>query len=227
RPRAGTRATAGRDGVPLLGGEWGRADADRQDVFRRRCRLLGRRSSQRGCPAGRRDVRRERRSGRGPVRRLRGSRPLERSRMSPAAPTRPDATINATDEATAPPLDDALAARGEAPGTPRNTRTRRHAGRSAEIAAAFDELAPVYDRLTTILSLGLDRRWRSAVVAETRLTPGASAIEGAAVPWRSAGGRRGIRRSRSPRPGAGWRPSWPIGSDRSGGSWRSTSRRRW
>ena len=42
RPCAGTRATAGRDGVPLLGGEWGRADADRQDVLCRRYRLLGR-----------------------------------------------------------------------------------------------------------------------------------------------------------------------------------------
>jgi len=106
--------------------------------------------------------------------------------MSPAAPTRPDATINATDEATAPPLDDALAARGEAPATPRATGTRVDAGRSAEIAAAFDELAPVYDRLTTILSLGLDRRWRSAVVAETRLTPGDSAIDVAAGTGRLA-----------------------------------------
>ena len=106
--------------------------------------------------------------------------------MSPAAPTRPDATINATDEATAPPLDDALAARGEAPATPRTTGTRGDAGRSAEIAAAFDELAPVYDRLTTILSLGLDRRWRSAVVAETRLTPGDSAIDVAAGTGRLA-----------------------------------------
>ena len=100
--------------------------------------------------------------------------------MSPAAPTRPDATINATDEATAPPLDDALAARGEAPATPRATGTRVDAARSAEIAAAFDEIAPVYDRLTTILSLGLDRRWRAAVVAETRLRPGDSAIDVAA-----------------------------------------------
>jgi len=49
--------------------------------------------------------------------------------MSPAAPTRPDATINATDEATAPPLDDALAARGETPATPRATGTRVDAGR--------------------------------------------------------------------------------------------------
>ena len=106
--------------------------------------------------------------------------------MSPAAPTRPDATINATDEATAPPLDDALAARDEAPATPRATGTRVDAGRSAEIAAAFDELAPVYDRLTTILSLGLDRRWRSAVVAETRLTPGDSAIDVAAGTGRLA-----------------------------------------
>ena len=106
--------------------------------------------------------------------------------MSPAAPTRPDADIHATDEATAPPLDDALAARGEAPATPRRTATPGEAGRSAEIAAAFDELAPVYDRMASILSLGMDRRWRSAVVAETRLTPGDSAIDVAAGTGRLA-----------------------------------------
>ena len=52
--------------------------------------------------------------------------------------------------------------------------------RAAEVAAVFDELAPVHDRLATILSLGLDRRWRSAVVGETRLTAGDSAVDVAA-----------------------------------------------
>jgi hypothetical protein len=113
--------------------------------------------------------------------------PSSRARPDePAAPTRPDADIHATDEATAPPLDDALAARGEAPTTPGEPPRPVEAGRSAEIAAAFDELAPVYDRMASILSLGLDRRWRSAVVAETRLTPGDSAIDVAAGTGRLA-----------------------------------------
>ena len=44
----------------------------------------------------------------------------------------------------------------------------------------FDELAPVHDRLATILSLGLDRRWRAAVVAQAHLEAGDSAIDVAA-----------------------------------------------
>jgi demethylmenaquinone methyltransferase/2-methoxy-6-polyprenyl-1,4-benzoquinol methylase len=44
----------------------------------------------------------------------------------------------------------------------------------------YDELAPVHDRLATILSMGLDRRWRSAVVTEARLAAGDSAIDVAA-----------------------------------------------
>ena len=95
--------------------------------------------------------------------------------MSPAAPTRPDATILATDEATAPPLDDPTAAADAADAaTPRRADTPADAARTAQIAATFDELAPVHDRMATILSLGMDRRWRAAVVAETRLTPGDS-----------------------------------------------------
>jgi demethylmenaquinone methyltransferase / 2-methoxy-6-polyprenyl-1,4-benzoquinol methylase len=103
--------------------------------------------------------------------------------MSPAAPTRPDATILATDEATEPPPDLATAATGPAgefAAAPRGIATRPDPGRAADIVATFDELAPVHDRMAAILSLGLDRRWRSAVVAETRLTPGDSAIDVAA-----------------------------------------------
>jgi demethylmenaquinone methyltransferase / 2-methoxy-6-polyprenyl-1,4-benzoquinol methylase len=99
--------------------------------------------------------------------------------MSPAAPTRPDATTTATDEATTPPLDDRPG--GEAAdATPRRTGTHPDPVRSARVAATFDELAPVHDRMAAILSLGLDRRWRAAVVDETRLTAGDSAIDVAA-----------------------------------------------
>jgi demethylmenaquinone methyltransferase/2-methoxy-6-polyprenyl-1,4-benzoquinol methylase len=103
--------------------------------------------------------------------------------MSPAAPTRPDATLLATDVATEPPPDLATAATSLEDGSsaaPRGTATGSDPARAADIVATFDELAPVHDRMAAILSLGLDRRWRSAVVAETRLTPGDSAIDVAA-----------------------------------------------
>ena len=100
--------------------------------------------------------------------------------MSPAAPTRADADLHATDQATAPPTE--LEPRdGPDAGAPkRDGRSPSDSARAAEVAAVFDELAPVHDRLASILSLGLDRRWRAAVVAETRLTPGDSAIDVAA-----------------------------------------------
>jgi demethylmenaquinone methyltransferase/2-methoxy-6-polyprenyl-1,4-benzoquinol methylase len=100
--------------------------------------------------------------------------------MSPAAPTRADATIDATDEATAPPTPIELPAGADDAALSRRSGPLSDAARAAEVAAVFDELAPVHDRLATILSLGLDRRWRRAVVAETRLTPGDSAIDVAA-----------------------------------------------
>jgi demethylmenaquinone methyltransferase/2-methoxy-6-polyprenyl-1,4-benzoquinol methylase len=100
--------------------------------------------------------------------------------MSPAAPSRADATIDATDEATAPPTQIELPAGVDDAASLRRSGPPSDPALAAEVAAVFDELAPVHDRLATILSLGLDRRWRRAVVAETRLTPGDSAIDVAA-----------------------------------------------
>jgi demethylmenaquinone methyltransferase/2-methoxy-6-polyprenyl-1,4-benzoquinol methylase len=112
--------------------------------------------------------------------------------MTPAAPTRSEADVNATDPATAPQeapaADEALSV--DAPGTAGDSSSTRgaptHSARSAEVAAIFDELAPVHDRLATLLSLGLDRRWRSAVVAESWLSAGDSAIDVAAGTGRLA-----------------------------------------
>jgi ubiquinone/menaquinone biosynthesis methyltransferase len=51
-------------------------------------------------------------------------------------------------------------------------------GRSAqEVASIFDEIAPVYDRLGSILSLGLDKRWRDAVVETSGIMPGDAALD--------------------------------------------------
>lgn len=45
------------------------------------------------------------------------------------------------------------------------------------MAEMFDEVAPVYDRLNTVMTLGTDARWRKRAVAETRLRAGDSAID--------------------------------------------------
>jgi demethylmenaquinone methyltransferase/2-methoxy-6-polyprenyl-1,4-benzoquinol methylase len=106
--------------------------------------------------------------------------------MTPAAPTRSEADVDATDLATTPltaagPDDLAAAPTVIAPRDIKTVRgTPSDRTRAAEVAAMFDELAPVHDRLATILSLGLDRRWRSTVVAEARLEAGDSAIDVAA-----------------------------------------------
>src|SRR5687767_12811921 len=48
---------------------------------------------------------------------------------------------------------------------------------ATDVAAMFDEIAPVYDRLGSILSLGLERRWRQAVVETAGIRPGDAAID--------------------------------------------------
>ena len=45
------------------------------------------------------------------------------------------------------------------------------------MAEMFDEVAPVYDRLNTVMTLGIDRRWRRRAVAETRLRAGDCALD--------------------------------------------------
>ncbi len=47
----------------------------------------------------------------------------------------------------------------------------------SHVAAMFDDIAPVYDRLNTIMTLGLDGRWRRAAVAATAVMSGSSAID--------------------------------------------------
>jgi demethylmenaquinone methyltransferase/2-methoxy-6-polyprenyl-1,4-benzoquinol methylase len=47
----------------------------------------------------------------------------------------------------------------------------------ADVAAMFDEIAPIYDRLNTVMTLGADGRWRDVAVAATGLAEGGSAID--------------------------------------------------
>ena len=43
-----------------------------------------------------------------------------------------------------------------------------------DVAGMFDDIAPVYDRLNTIMTFGLDNGWRRAAVEQTGVEPGAS-----------------------------------------------------
>ena len=50
----------------------------------------------------------------------------------------------------------------------------------SEVAAMFDEVAPRYDLTNTVLSLGQDRGWRTAVTDALRLQPGELVLDLAA-----------------------------------------------
>jgi demethylmenaquinone methyltransferase/2-methoxy-6-polyprenyl-1,4-benzoquinol methylase len=47
----------------------------------------------------------------------------------------------------------------------------------ARVAAMFDDIAPVYDRMNTLMTLGSDRRWRRLAVEATGLRGGESVID--------------------------------------------------
>jgi len=45
------------------------------------------------------------------------------------------------------------------------------------VAAMFDDIAPIYDRMNTLMTLGSDRGWRHAALAATGLRPGNAVID--------------------------------------------------
>ena len=45
------------------------------------------------------------------------------------------------------------------------------------MAAMFDDIAPVYDRMNTVMTFGFDARWRHAAVEATRIGVGGSVID--------------------------------------------------
>src|SRR5206468_1876472 len=45
------------------------------------------------------------------------------------------------------------------------------------VAAMFDDIAPVYDRMNTLMTLGSDRRWRRLAVETSGLVAGDSVID--------------------------------------------------
>ena len=46
-----------------------------------------------------------------------------------------------------------------------------------DVTAMFDDIAPVYDRLNTLMTLGADARWRRRAVQATGLSSGAAVID--------------------------------------------------
>jgi demethylmenaquinone methyltransferase / 2-methoxy-6-polyprenyl-1,4-benzoquinol methylase len=46
-----------------------------------------------------------------------------------------------------------------------------------DVTAMFDDIAPVYDRLNTLMTLGADARWRRVAVAAASLSSGAAVID--------------------------------------------------
>jgi demethylmenaquinone methyltransferase / 2-methoxy-6-polyprenyl-1,4-benzoquinol methylase len=47
----------------------------------------------------------------------------------------------------------------------------------ANVTSMFDSIAPVYDRMNTVMTAGMDGRWRRAAVKATRLTRGGAALD--------------------------------------------------
>lgn len=46
-----------------------------------------------------------------------------------------------------------------------------------DVAEMFDSIAPVYDRLNTFMTLGVDRRWRTRACLAAQLKPGDQAVD--------------------------------------------------
>jgi demethylmenaquinone methyltransferase / 2-methoxy-6-polyprenyl-1,4-benzoquinol methylase len=56
-------------------------------------------------------------------------------------------------------------------------RGRGNAVPSGEVRSMFDRIAPVYDAMNTVMTAGMDARWRRAAAAATRVGPAMSAID--------------------------------------------------
>lgn len=83
---------------------------------------------------------------------------------TPEHATRPQASVDAR------PLDDILPAR----------RTDVRAGNDvpeARVAAMFNDIAPTYDRMNTLMTLGMDGRWRRLAVEATGLREGDAVVD--------------------------------------------------
>src|SRR5215208_3906874 len=101
----------------------------------------------------------------------------ERCRIGPMAVLAPPDRRNA--EPGSPGRDDDPAGTGKA----ESGRTDVRSGNAVPVTAVtamFDEIAPVYDRLNTVMTFGADGRWRQAAADAAALLPGGAAIDVAA-----------------------------------------------
>jgi demethylmenaquinone methyltransferase/2-methoxy-6-polyprenyl-1,4-benzoquinol methylase len=67
-----------------------------------------------------------------------------------------------------------------APGREGGTQPESRSGNpvpEASVASMFDSIAPVYDRMNTVMTAGLDGGWRRAAVRAARLGPGDSVLD--------------------------------------------------
>jgi demethylmenaquinone methyltransferase/2-methoxy-6-polyprenyl-1,4-benzoquinol methylase len=62
-------------------------------------------------------------------------------------------------------------------GQPADSSAGGNALPETRVTAMFDAIAPVYDRMNTIMTAGLDGSWRRKAVRATRLTAGGSAVD--------------------------------------------------
>jgi demethylmenaquinone methyltransferase/2-methoxy-6-polyprenyl-1,4-benzoquinol methylase len=88
------------------------------------------------------------------------------------APTRTPEHATSPDDVVEPrlPLDDTLPAR-------RSDARPGNAVPEERVAEMFDDIAPVYDRMNTLMTLGSDRRWRRLAVEATGLRPGDAVMD--------------------------------------------------
>lgn len=79
-------------------------------------------------------------------------------------------------------------ARGAANGEPAETAAAREAAAQEAIrtgntvsepnvTSMFDSIAPVYDRMNTLMTAGMDGRWRRAAVRAANLSKGGTALD--------------------------------------------------
>jgi demethylmenaquinone methyltransferase/2-methoxy-6-polyprenyl-1,4-benzoquinol methylase len=76
-------------------------------------------------------------------------------------------------DTVSPSLDDGRVPEAETVAAPRSgNEVSEH-----DVTAMFDDIAPVYDRLNTLMTLGADARWRRHAVGAAGLWSGASVID--------------------------------------------------
>jgi len=83
-------------------------------------------------------------------------------------------------EPGSPGCDDDPAGTGKAESSGRTDVRSGNAVPVTAVRAMFDEIAPVYDRLNTVMTFGADGRWRQAAADAAALLPGGAAIDVAA-----------------------------------------------